>query len=44
MNKFKRTILSVLASLLIIGSVNANDKIEIATEGAYPPWNSKNEA
>src|SRR5210317_1278579 len=44
MNKLKRTIFSVLASLLIIGSVNANDKIKIATEGAYPPWNSKNEA
>src|SRR5210317_839214 len=44
MNKFKRTIFSVLASLLIIGNVNANDKIKIATEGAYPPWNSKNEA
>ena len=44
MNKFKRTIFSVLASLLIIGNVNATDKIKIATEGAYPPWNSKNEA
>ena len=41
MNKFKRTIFSVIASLLIIGKVNANDKIKIATEGAYPPWNSK---
>ena len=41
MNKLKRTIFSVLASLLIIGNVNANDKIKIATEGAYPPWNSK---
>jgi len=41
MNIFKKTIFSVLASLLIIGSVNANDKIRIGTEGAYPPWNSK---
>ena len=41
MNIFKKTIFSVLASLLIIGSVSANDKIRIGTEGAYPPWNSK---
>ena len=41
MNIFKKTIFSVLASLLIIGSVTANDKIRIGTEGAYPPWNSK---
>ncbi len=41
MNIFKKTIFSVLASLLIIFSVNANDKIRIGTEGAYPPWNSK---
>jgi len=40
MNKFKKTIFSVLASLLIIGNVYA-DKIRIGTEGAYPPWNSK---
>ena len=43
MNIFKKTIFSVLFSLLIIGNVNA-DKIKIGTEGAYPPWNSKNEA
>ena len=41
MNKFKKTIFSILASLLIIGNVNASDKIRIGTEGAYPPWNSK---
>ena len=40
MNIFKKTILTVLASLFIIGSVNA-DQIKIGTEGAYPPWNSK---
>ena len=40
MNIFKKTILTVLASLLIIGNVYA-DKIKIGTEGAYPPWNSK---
>ena len=37
---FKKTILTVLASLLFIGNVYA-DKIKIGTEGAYPPWNSK---
>ena len=40
MNIFKKTIFSVLFSLLIIGNVNA-DKIKIGTEGAYPLWNSK---
>ena len=40
MNIFKKTILTVLASFLIIGSVSA-EKIKIGTEGAYPPWNSK---
>ena len=41
MNIFKKTIFSVLAFLLIVGNVNASDKIKIGTEGAYPPWNSK---
>jgi octopine/nopaline transport system substrate-binding protein len=44
MNIFKKTIFSVLAVLLFVGNVYASDKIKIATEGAYPPWNSKNEA
>ena len=39
MNIFKKTIFSVLLSLLVIGNANA-DKIRIGTEGAYPPWNS----
>ena len=43
MNIFKKTIFSVLVSLLVMGNVNA-DKIKIGTEGAYPPWNSKTEA
>ncbi len=38
MNIFKKTILTVLASLLLIGNVFA-DKVKIGTEGAYPPWN-----
>ena len=41
MNILKKTIFSVLATLLIIGNVYAADKIKIGTEGAYPPWNSK---
>ena len=40
MNTLKKTIFSVLASLLVIGNVYA-DNIKIGTEGAYPPWNSK---
>ena len=40
MNIFKKTILTVLASLFITGNVSA-EKIKIGTEGAYPPWNSK---
>ena len=43
MNIFKKTIFSVFLSLLVIGNVNA-DKIRIGTEGAYPPWNSKDES
>ncbi len=43
MNIFKKTIFSVLFSLLIMGNVYA-DKIRIGTEGAYPPWNSKDES
>ena len=44
MNIIKKTIFSVLAILLFVGNVHASDKVKIATEGAYPPWNSKNEA
>jgi len=40
MNIIKKTIFSVLVSLLVIGNAFA-DKIRIGTEGAYPPWNSK---
>ncbi|WP_440913698.1 transporter substrate-binding domain-containing protein [Candidatus Pelagibacter sp.] len=40
MKIFKKTILTVLVSFLIIGNVSA-EKIKIGTEGAYPPWNSK---
>ncbi len=43
MSIFKKTIFSVLLSLLVMGNVHA-DKIKIGTEGAYPPWNSKDES
>ena len=43
MNIFKKIILTVLTSLFLISNSNAGS-IKIGTEGAYPPWNSKNEA
>ena len=43
MNIFKKTILTVLASLLLAVNTDA-DNIKIGTEGAYPPWNSKDAA
>ena len=43
MNIFKKTFLSVLASLFLVVTANA-DNIKIGTEGAYPPWNSKDAA
>ena len=43
MNIFKKAIFAALLSLFVIGNVNA-DKIRIGTEGAYPPWNSKDES
>ena len=43
MNIFKKTILTVLASLLLVINASA-DSIKIGTEGAYPPWNSKDAA
>ena len=43
MNIFKKTILTVLFSMLLVFNVNA-DNIKIGTEGAYPPWNSKDAA
>ena len=43
MNIFKKVILTVLTSLFLISNSNAGS-IKIGTEGAYPPWNSKNEA
>ena len=43
MSIFKKTILTIFASLLLTTNVLA-DKVKIGTEGAYPPWNSKDES
>jgi octopine/nopaline transport system substrate-binding protein len=43
MNIFRKIILTVLTSLFLVSNSYA-DKIKIGTEGAHPPWNSKNEA
>ena len=40
MNVIKNIFLTVLLSLFLISTSSA-DKIKIGTEGAYPPWNSK---
>ena len=43
MNIFRKIILTVLTSLFLVSNSYAGS-IKIGTEGAYPPWNSKNEA
>ena len=40
MNIIKKFSLGLLITLFLSISANA-EKIKIATEGAYPPWNSK---
>ena len=40
MNVIKKFSLGLLITLFLSVSANA-DKIRIGTEGAYPPWNSK---
>ena len=40
MNKFKTLVLGILISFFLTISSNA-ESIRIGTEGAYPPWNSK---
>ena len=40
MNIFKKFSLGLLISLFLSITANA-DTIKIGTEGAYPPWNSK---
>ena len=41
--KLKKIILSVFASIFLFCSTLSADTIRIATEGAYPPWNSTSE-
>ena len=44
MNKFKRLFLSIFASIVLLSTSVLADKIKIGTEGAYPPWNAKDES
>ncbi len=41
--KLKKIILSIFASIFLFSSTLSADTIRIATEGAYPPWNSTSE-
>ena len=43
MNILKKTILTIFVSLFLTANVFA-DKVRIGTEGAYPPWNAKDES
>ena len=43
MNIIKKFSLGLLVTLFLTISANA-DKIRIGTEGAYPPWNAKDES
>ena len=43
MNIIKKFSLGLLISLFLTISANA-EKIRIGTEGAYPPWNAKDES
>ena len=36
--------LSSLVALVLISSTTLADNIKIGTEGAYPPWNAKDES
>ena len=44
MNKSKRLFLSIFASIILLSTSVLADKIKIGTEGAYPPWNAKDES
>jgi len=41
--KLKKIVLSIFASIFLFSSTLSADTIRIATEGAYPPWNSTSE-
>jgi octopine/nopaline transport system substrate-binding protein len=44
MNKFNKLFLSIFASIILLSTSVLADKIKIGTEGAYPPWNAKDES
>jgi octopine/nopaline transport system substrate-binding protein len=44
MNKFIRLSLSIFALIILLSTSVLADKIKIGTEGAYPPWNAKDES
>jgi len=44
MKKICKFFLSSLVALVLISSTALADKIKIGTEGAYPPWNAKDES
>ena len=44
MNKFVKLFLSIFASIVLLSTTVLADKIKIGTEGAYPPWNAKDES
>ena len=44
MNKYKKLFLSTIASIILLSTSVLADKIKIGTEGAYPPWNAKDES
>ena len=43
MSNFKKFIFSIFALSFVFSSNAYADQVRIATEGAYPPWNSKSE-
>ena len=44
MKNIYKFFLSFLVALVLISSTASADKIKIGTEGAYPPWNAKDES
>ena len=44
MNKFVKLFISIFASIVLLSTTVLADKIKIGTEGAYPPWNAKDES
>ena len=43
MNKIVKLFLSMFVSMVLLSTAVLADKIRIGTEGAYPPWNAKDE-